>query len=513
MSILIVEDDSMLRNWLSMLLHSLPDWQLSIYEACDGLEALSVCETTEMELVITDIKMPRMDGLQLIAHLQKSSPATRTAVLSSYDDFAFVKKALQYGALDYILKAELTITDLFQLLSKVQNDIHVERILSNGIFPNYSSILNAQKVIVDFIASQDKTGEELLQALRLPEDAQSLAILYLHLQEESDVDIPVFEAADICEKALFSVGLSGIAIPYQNENVILFYAPSDSVAELQEMEVVKLISLIENHFQKYLSLPIDFNLSRFCRRGGDVHAAFREICNDAACRLYYGSNVKCTDVCEKFPEWKAQIHRALEANRLRDADEALRQYLEEMHTSHLFPDIIHAHLLVLLNIFMSVHVASKASNVDTLHSLLVDVAQAKKAEQMRTCVNDFLKEFLFALNQVKMDFSPATRSAIDYVEKHYAEKIALDDVAESVFMNRSYFCQIFKREVGMTFGDYVERVRIDNAKRLLASTNIPISNVAEETGFNNQAYFTKIFKRATDISPLRYRKLHFYKAE
>ena len=105
MKILIVEDDTMLRNWLSMLLSSLSDYQLQIYEAGDGLEALEVCQTTPVELVITDIKMPRMDGLQLIQKLKESDPEIRTAVLSSYDDFSFVKVALQYGALDYILKA------------------------------------------------------------------------------------------------------------------------------------------------------------------------------------------------------------------------------------------------------------------------------------------------------------------------------------------------------------------------------------------------------------------------
>ena len=70
MKILIVEDDTMLRNWLSMLLSSLSDYQLQIYEAGDGLEALEVCQTTPVELVITDIKMPRMDGLQLIQKLK-----------------------------------------------------------------------------------------------------------------------------------------------------------------------------------------------------------------------------------------------------------------------------------------------------------------------------------------------------------------------------------------------------------------------------------------------------------
>lgn len=102
---------------------------------------------------------------------------------------------------------------------------------------------------------------------------------------------------------------------------------------------------------------------------------------------------------------------------------------------------------------------------------------------MERGINTFLKTFLLTLNQRKLDLSPAIRSALAYVDEHYAEKISLDGVVEHIFINRSYFCQLFKKEVGLTFGNYVEHIRIENAKRLLASTNLPILNVAEQTGF------------------------------
>lgn len=78
-----------------------------------------------------------------------------------------------------------------------------------------------------------------------------------------------------------------------------------------------------------------------------------------------------------------------------------------------------------------------------------------------------------------------------------------------VFMNRSYFCQVFKKETGVTFGDYVEHMRIEKAQKFLETTNWPVVSIAEKTGFQNQAYFTKVFKRVTGVSPLRYRKIHY----
>ena len=516
MKILIVEDDTMLRNWLSMLLSSLSDYQLQIYEASDGLEALEVCQKMPVELVITDIKMPRMDGLHLIQKLKESDPEILTAVLSSYDDFSFVKVALQYGALDYILKAEMTVKDLSQLLDKVQNDFQVEHSLAKGIFPDFRTISGAQKAVTDFLAGQ-LSQNALLEMLNLPADAPTTALLFLHLQDKSDGDVPIFEAADICTKTLFSENLHGMAIPYRAENCLLFYGCSDSVTEFQQMEAIKLISLIENNFQKYLDLPIRFHFYQFCRQEEDLRKCLDEVGKAGHRYQYYGANVECADSMPGFTLWKGKIQRFLEANHPQEAASDLKNFLSEAHWLHLSPDILRAHLLVLMNLFTSFHGQSQEQGIGSqpegLHPLLVDVTHAETKEGLERGINTFLKTFLLTLNQRKLDLSPAIRSALAYVDEHYAEKISLDGVVEHIFINRSYFCQLFKKEVGLTFGNYVEHIRIENAKRLLASTNLPILNVAEQTGFNNQAYFTKVFKKATDISPLQYRRIHFQKSD
>lgn len=283
------------------------------------------------------------------------------------------------------------------------------------------------------------------------------------------------------------------------------------------MEAIKLISLIENNFQKYLDLPIRFHFYQFCRQEEDLRGRLDEVGKAGCCYQYYGANVKCADSMPSFTLWKIKIQRSLETNHPQEAASHLKSFLSEAHWLHLSPDILRAHLLVLMNLFTTFHGQIQGhgigSQAESLHPLLVDVTHAETREILESSVNTFLKTFLLTLNQRKLDLSPAIRSALAYVDEHYAEKISLDGVVEHIFMNRSYFCQLFKKEVGLTFGDYVEHIRIENAKRLLASTDLPILNVAEQTGFNNQAYFTKVFKKATDISPLRYRRIHFQKSD
>lgn len=512
MNILIVEDDTMLRNWLSMLLSSLTSYQLSIHEASNGEEALELCGQTPVELVITDIKMPRMDGLQLIQCLKRQYPHIRTAVLSSYDDFSFVKVAMQQGALDYILKAEMTVNDLSQLLDKVQNDFQVEHSVASGALPDYHAILERQKTVVDFLAGRG-SEKELLSALSLNADAPAIAAVYIQLHSQTGTDAPLFEAADICSKTLAAEGLQGAAVPCKRESCLLLYGCSDSVTEFQKMEAIKLSSLLENNLQKYLRLPICFSLHQFCWKGEALLPWLRGAYRRAGCRRYYGAAVKCAEALPSLSEWKRKIQRALEGKRFQEAVSDLRETLNEAHSIYLDPDVLRANLLMLLNLFTSAAggVLRKDSGGahESLHGCLVAITQAENRQGLEELVSTFCKDFLLLLQEQQLALSPAVRSALAYVDQHYSEKFSLDAVAEHVFMNRSYFCQLFKKEMGQTFGDYLEQVRIKSAKRLLATTDLSISSVAEKCGFNNQAYFTKVFKKATDISPLRYRKLHF----
>ena len=121
MKILIVDDDALIRNWLSMLLRQLKGDDIQVTEVCDGVEALEVCRTQAVDLVITDIKMPRLDGISLIQTLQTESPQIQTVVLSAYDDFSYVRVALRCGALDYILKAEMRMEDIAALFQKLED--------------------------------------------------------------------------------------------------------------------------------------------------------------------------------------------------------------------------------------------------------------------------------------------------------------------------------------------------------------------------------------------------------
>lgn len=130
MKILVVDDDTLIRKWMTLLLEQSAK-TLEILQAENGADALSlVQENPDLDLIITDIKMPLMNGLELCECVKRLYPSVCIVILSSYDDFSYVKQALQLGATDYILKAEMNAEDIANALQKAQQ-FKIQHTLSN----------------------------------------------------------------------------------------------------------------------------------------------------------------------------------------------------------------------------------------------------------------------------------------------------------------------------------------------------------------------------------------------
>jgi two-component system, response regulator YesN len=142
---------------------------------------------------------------------------------------------------------------------------------------------------------------------------------------------------------------------------------------------------------------------------------------------------------------------------------------------------------------------------EDLEILLSEAANASTSESVQNALDLFCKTYLEQIHTAVNGVSPAIKLAIEYINQHYNQKIVLDDVAAQVFLNRSYLSQLFKKEMEVSFGDYLEKIRINNSKHLILDSTKSMSEVAESVGFSNQNYFTKVFKKVTGVSPLKYK--------
>lgn len=511
MNILVVDDDALIRNWLSMLLRQAKGDAVFIMEATDGVDALEICEETSVDLVITDIKMPRMNGIDLIGTLKTEYPKIRTAVLSSYDDFDYVRIALKCGALDYIRKAEMQMEDIEALLEKTVRDIELEQSVKKGEQPRHMALADVKQGFLAYLGGKTSL-EDFLSGLQPPISKEGLNLVLVRMQEQDGVDLPQYVVAGVCDDTLKNENLIGVAFPWGKEYYVLLYNGSGTSAEHQQAEYQKLLVLLDKNLETYVGVPLSNSIHLPCHAKDELADVFNKGLDIMDFREYYGMAAPQQHAGAELSSGRKQqaieMQKALDVQDYAKAVGILKSYLEKAHATRLVPRRI-KHLVVSgMNALLTVVALTEQKNdvLDRLGAYPGIVMDAHKKERLVVAVNQFCAQFLAHSQSLQSQLSPVVRSAILYIEQNYPHKLTLDDVAAHVFLNRSYLSQLFKKEMNIPFGDYLESVRLQKAKNLIRNSNKPMSEIAEVTGFSNQNYFTKVFKKATGVSPLKYRR-------
>lgn len=512
MNILIVDDDTLIRNWLSMLLTQLKQYEITLFEASDGIEALEICAASPIDLLITDIKMPQMNGIDLINRLKTEHSQIRTSVLSSYDDFDYVRIALKCGALDYILKAEMKLEDISSLLEKTLNDIKLETSLQHGFQSHYSTISETKKNFTNYLENESISSEQFLSAINPPLTINYLCIAIFKTGENNVIDIPVFVVSDICNNTMRGENIKGVAFPWDKDYFVLMYNCTDTISEHQKSEYLKLLSLMDKNLEKYLNIPISFSINLICKKDDALRSKFTNALDIMGYRQYYSQSANLEkSISEQHSGRKELIRSIQKLLDIGDHEQAvtvLLGHLVYVHSIFLAPKKVKSTITAAMNIFLT-HVTlldSKSVLAESMEGFLDDIISATTAENMQDKAEQFCKAYLEQVQTINQNISNVIKLAVEYINENYSKKIILDHVAAHVFLNRSYLSQLFKKEMGISFGNYLERVRIDKAKELIRSSNKTMSEIAELVGFSNQNYFTKVFKKVMGVSPMRYKK-------
>lgn len=514
MNILIVDDDAVIKKWLSMLLMQLDTYEKTIFEASDGIEALDICQKHYIDLVISDIVMPRMNGLELLQELKSSMPHTRMAVLSSYDDFEYVRKALKMGALDYIPKADITIEDISALLEKTIRNFNIEHMLSSTPVlkdDTYDAQRNAFQAYLDnpnseaFIFADEKDPAI---------SASDLCITIFKLQKQA-LNSYTDAVLNICESLLKSENLLGTCFPWQEGLYVLIYQCSSPIGEYQQEEFLRLFTTIDKEVEKYICCPLGLCINVFCRKGKQIRELFFQGVDALLKKEYYDlpqipalDSATTPNSISLRKEWLKMLEQLLDREEYGTALQRFKTYIDDCHQKLMAPFMVKKncsaalYVLIANALFISTH-DRVLRNLDGMDNKLKAV---KNRQQMDTWVSELCEKYLIGVNANSRRLSAPIRAAIVYINENYHHKVLLHDISKAVFMNHTYLSQQFKKEVGISIPKYLEQVRINKALILIRANDYSISEVAERVGFSNQNYFSKIFKEVTGCSPIKYKK-------
>ncbi len=512
MTILIADDNALIRNWMKIMLRQAEGDQITLLEAVDGDDAYALCMRQPVDLLITDIRMPGRDGIELIKALRADRPSIRTAVLTSYDDFSYVRVALKCGALDYILKAEMQQEDISSLMRKVRESIALADSHETGSKASRSDIRAAIQAYAGFSGNSAGSVLPLLRACGLENTRFPIYCMLLNLDDPA---AGTERAAEVCCNVLHMERFSGLCFPIGGKALLALYAPPEDAAVSEHELQLRLLSAIDQNLTFAKAGLLRQNVTLTLERPEDFSAILRQAKALVDYQSYYETSViPAGGIPPHSPKEGEFIHilgNLLSRQEWSRAADWLQKYIFECHARLEFPYRIRraaaAGTQMMLN--SPAFRSSQAEAFRQLDQIAQELSEAPTANALRRLVNRFCSSYVEYSGDTRRATSPAVEQAIAFCNEHYREKISLERLSGMTGLNKSYFSQLFHKETGMPFGDYLETVRIQNAQRLLRNLNLSMSDIAEMVGFANQNYFTKVFKKQTGLAPSQYRRTLF----
>lgn len=503
MRIVIVEDEVMIRVGMGKLIENETKHHV-IGEAKNGREGYEMILRLKPDLVITDIRMPEMDGLEMLKALQGAGLTVRTVILTGYAEFDYARTAIGLGVNDYLLKP-IGVEDVQEVLQKIeqsmeqdaQKQIGPETLLRDIYMGGIEG--SREEILLHFCEScgiEETMHMQLYLAYTGAEEAEYRQRLFDKLEQwkESSGDGLIFLGISIdklqevlcflCgrkeklekmeqtfERKLLKQGMEEGRTIWSRVDFVSMDEIYDKIQLLQELLRYGLIqnqsSLItEEWIQTYepeeYAYPIELE-----------NRIKSSICNGLV--QNYGKDVEAFIIYNRNHAYLPQNVR-----------HSYMQYATFI--SNLLQEIDKKSF-------------SKLQNL----CFMKQMGEARTRYQLEQILQ-YMAEFLENSQEKKEDISNYTiKRAINYIREHYREGISLEETATSLDITPEYLSTLFNKEMDINFSVFLKEFRISHAKRLLKGTDMKIYEVAEAVGYHDSKYFMRVFKEVQGISPKEYR--------
>lgn len=526
---LIVDDEERIVNSLYCLMEE--NFDLEIHRAYSAVTAVALMRKMRFDLVLSDISMPQMNGLELLEELRRLWPKCYVLLLTAYDRFDYAYKAIKYDRVDYLLKIESydeicrVVRGKLELLA--QEQLEDEMLL--GLKDDLSLIsMNVQRYILKRTVLQGAPmpAQAELDDIHLPIDLNQPALLMLgslSVASPTALNRVIASISDYLVKHLSDVGIKcfscasasyafWIMQPIENpplspyEQIVYIHQLLDDIPELIEKRLgCKLALLCADEFIPW------HELHPFYQRAS-VH--LEQLHNESG--MMIGSvkeELAQKNLCSSFPSID-EVNMLWEMLKCGNTTGLIALLTEGLHDLAQVPQLqaVLPNASVSAMAFFVTQAAGLYSSDQAMHSSLRKLMNCEGYETGAQWVADMIRMIEDILNN--RDASQRSMSIWlverinQYIEQHYAEDITLAALADEVHYSPSYLSRFYKTHTGQNLMAHISGVRIAHAKALLAKTNLKISEIAAQCGFCSTKYFNQVFKRTMDISAVQYREQH-----
>lgn len=522
-NLLIVDDNDQIREGLTQYV----DWENMGFRVIGEVEsapkAIGIIEFECVDVLLTDIVMPDMDGLQLIHEAKLINPYIKVVILSAYEKFEYAREAIRLGAYSYLTKPVKfnLLKDEFEQIHKLLEAEKEER-LEKKEFSNF-----AQEQFLNNLANsnfkteaiiREKAGSLQLQLFSTP--FCMLRILYEEMQskvKKDGFDEKKFLSikAETVEriKAFFESRGSAYAFSNSFLEIAVLYFPYNAVnlreqlddlgSYLEEKTGLALKTGVGRVYDSIMLAPDSFAQAgkaleyRFFKNNASF-IFYEEISSFYKGEFYISEENReaiLNYLCENNKtELKAYVGDIL--SNITNLGEPSAKYLYDACIE----------IILIVNKYISTNVDSKPDLEKDELSLIRTLLNKHEKNKIQDLMMEFIERNIELISENnERSIGIVTDNVIKYIDEHFSEEITLKKLSEVVYMNPAYLSRLFKEKTGENFIDYLTKVRIERAKAYLQDLSLRIYDVTELVGYESRRHFRKIFKDTTGLTPKEYR--------
>lgn len=530
--VLLVEDEVLVREAITENI-AWNEIELQLLAACkNGKEAIEIIGKEVPDIVITDICMPYVDGMQLSKYIYENYPETKIIIFSGYDEFDYAKQALQYKVEEYLLKP-ITATELTELLINIKNKIDRQRREKNdmrkmrGVYYKHLTTIRSQ-ILNDLILGNKKEEEyrdEMKESgIELSKKYFKVVVIETKMcygsnfatgDNHNQSALLSFAIYNIVSEIMNAQSL-GIAFQSKDKRTVIIF--ESNLSQAFENEVRTVCQLIQDKIKNYLQIHTIIGIGKEVEALSKIYLSYEEAYGLTQYSYLFGYNFMISQKEVTLLRKEIDTSDNIEALLLqvkKQSDEGveleLDRLLQEIKKAYLRKEEV---FIIMQNIMIETKEILRLTGVEkkTIEGNDEKWLYAfEKKENIQEAFEVMNKYLSFIMKQIyKLGEDNGKKQsllALDYIEKNYQNsELTLQILCKYLSISPSYFSAVFKKETGETFVEVLTKKRMEVAKNLLKYTSLRNYEIAERVGFSDSHYFSQTFKKFVGKTPKEYAK-------
>lgn len=506
--VMLVEDEEFILQGILCI----NDWAAMdmevIHMAHNGQEALRKFKENPVDIVVTDVEMPLMNGLDLIREIKAVSPRTRCLILSGYDEFEYAQTALRLDVDEYILKPinEEQLGEALRHAARRLDEIDRKNAVSMDNKIGWIQFLKengglSEEEKREFIQMLPKLdGKKLFPALmkidlESLDEADGINCILMEIQKHHGSMKPVYLKADVL--------------------LLLYYCePEASLADAEHV-----FGEIQNTLESERGIMCFLAVASGIGTYSELPAAYGQASGLLRYRLLtgYGRCISAEDIRHRNTGDVSLDQSFLRKKILEKDQEGAFRYVEELFMNILESEAnvdalyqIALRIAILIQDIKLEYKMDDSHDLKGLSELFEKIYHAEDIFSMRAVLMLEIAAAITSLHTSEDHYTPVVREILNYMKENYGEDMSLKVLSQKYCMNTSYLGQIFQKEVGCSFNQYLSKLKNEKAKELILQTNMKITDIAREVGYPDTSYFYKKFKQCYGVSPASLRSMKKY---